>query len=300
MKKIVLVTLLLTGYLSVTAQKNIHPQEPIHVHYKTLGELSAKPSPEFAWMDTISYPPKEFGSSLTFVLVKPYYLSDSQVKSLTTSVKPPANSSEQTRKELEYLLSLQASRTPKQIERVKFLANIGFWPQTHLIPTHPNYQQNLKDLFFEGNTIMGDWCNAQNFPAIAKVLAGAMQDMRVMEFTIKYTYFRPRPYHLEKKLESLDRIGSPSFASGHTLWAFIQAYIWSEIIPEKRNEFIALAEEIRQSRELMGIHYPSDNEAARQITYQMLIQYMKNPDFINDFGLAKKEWVNQSKKYFTK
>ncbi len=52
-----------------------------------------------------------------------------------------------------------------------------------------------------------------------------MQDMRIMEFTIKYKLLRPRPYHLEPKLQPLVKINSPSFASGHTLWAFVHAFL---------------------------------------------------------------------------
>jgi acid phosphatase (class A) len=37
----------------------------------------------------------------------------------------------------------------------------------------------------------------------------------------------------------------------------------SEIIPEKRDAFLKIAEEVRLPRELMGKHYPSDNEASR-------------------------------------
>ncbi len=118
-----------------------------------------------------------------------------------------------------------------------------------------------------------------------------MRDMRVMEFTIKYHVIRPRPYHLEAELKPLTRIGSPSFASGHTLWAFIQAYTWSELLPQHRAEFLKLAEEIRRSREIMGIHYPSDNEVARQVTHRMLTYYFQNPAFQRDLEAAKAEWT---------
>lgn len=295
MKNLFLIALLV--FCQIAQAQTIHYQEPITGHYKTFRELNPNPSLNYAWMDTIKYPPKEYGSSLTYVLVKPFYLSEQQVKLLTKSVRPPANSSEQTRVELEHLLRLQAERTPEQIARVRLLANIGYWPSINLLSSHPDYKENLDNLFFEGKEINGQWCNAQNFPAIAKVLQGAMQDMRVMEFSIKYTYFRPRPYHLEKSLQPLDRIGSPSFASGHTLWAFLHAYLWSEIIPEKRTAFLKLADEIRLSREIMGIHYPSDNEEARLITHRMLTFYAKKPDFVKALKQAKAEWKESYKLY---
>lgn len=295
MKKLNLLVVLLLLYVSAFAQK--HKLADVSDHYKTLQQISSAPNSSRAWMDTINYPPAEYGSSIVYLLVKPHYLTDSQVKSLSESVKFPANSSDQVRKELDYMLDLQSKRTPEQVKRVEFLGNIGYWPSVNLIPTHLSYEQNLKDLFFEGRELMGEQVNSKNFPKVSKLLQGVMQDMRVMEFTIKYKLYRPRPYHLESKLEPLTKINSPSFASGHTLWAFIQAFTWSEVAPEKQKDFIALAEEIRRSREIMGIHYPSDNEASRQLAHKMLQYYFRNEAFQNDFREAAAEWKSLSPKY---
>jgi acid phosphatase (class A) len=266
-------------------------------HYKEFQALSATPSSQRAWMDTIKYPPNEYGSSIVYLLVKPYYLSETQVRVLSESVKFPANSSDQVRKELDYLLDLQDKRNPEQIKRVEFLGNIGYWPPINLLPSHLSYEQNLMDLFFEGRELMGENINAKSFPKVSKLMQGVMQDMRIMEFTIKYKLMRPRPYHLESKLQPLARIGSPSFCSGHTLWAFIQAFTWREIVPEKAKDFVALAEEIRRSREIMGIHYPSDNEASRLVAFKMLQYYLQNENFKKDLKDAVTEWKSVSPKH---
>jgi acid phosphatase (class A) len=283
--------------VSVTAFSQKNKLAAVSDHYKTLQQFSSASNSARAWMDTINYPPAEYGNSIVYLLVKPHYLTDNQVKTLSESVKFPANSSDQVRKELEYLTDLQEKRTPDQVARVTFLGNIGYWPSINLIPTHQSYEQNLKDLFFEARELMGENINAKNFPKVSKLLQGVMQDMRVMEFTIKYKLYRPRPYHLEPTLQPLMKINSPAFASGHTLWAFIQAFTWSEIVPEKQKEFIALAEEIRRSREIMGIHFPSDNEASRQVAYKMIQHYFKNETFVRDYNDAVAEWKSLSPKY---
>jgi acid phosphatase (class A) len=282
--------LLLALLLATSAFGQQQKLEPVSDHYKTLQQFSGEPNQTRTWMDTIKYPPAEYSGSITFLLVKPYYLSDAQVKALSESVKFPASSSDQTRKELDYMLELQSKRIPEQVKRVTFLGDIGYWPQINQVPTHLSYKQNLKDLFFEAREVIGENITAEKFPKVAKLLQGVMQDVRIMEFTIKYKLLRPRPYHLEPKLEPLTKINSPSFASGHTLWAFIQAFTWREVIPEKSNAFIALAEEIRRSREIMGIHFPSDNEASRQVAYKMLQYYFKNETFLKDLRDAKAEW----------
>jgi acid phosphatase (class A) len=100
-------------------------------HYKSLQEFSNQTNSSRAWMDTISFPPGEYGNSVVYLLVKPYYLTDNEVKSISESIKFPANSSDQTRKELDYLLDLQSKRTPEQSKRVEFLGNIGYWPSVN-------------------------------------------------------------------------------------------------------------------------------------------------------------------------
>ena len=114
--------------------------------------------------------------------------------------------------------------------------------------------------------------------------------LRIMEFSVEYQNLRARPYHLESKLQPLTVMGSPAFANGHTQWAYLQAFLWSELLPVKRQQFLDLAEEIRQYREMMGIHYPSDNEASRNLAHKMLELMMHNSVFQQDFKAAAAEW----------
>ena len=270
---------------------SIHPIEDIQNHYKDLGELNASPRTEYAGMDTIAYPPELYTRyTLLFTYADPHYLTNSQVDFLANSVQYPANSSEQTRAELDFLLELQAQRTDSQAQVVLDIASIGYWPDVNLLPSNPEYQQNLDELFYEGQRILGSDCTAENYPLTAKLLQGVMLDMRLMEFAVKYRLLRARPYQLDTRITPLREIKSPSFASGHTLWAYIQAYTWGELLPEKRTEFVDLAYEIAFSRELMGVHYPSDEEAGRQLAHRMLWLMWHTEAFQKDFAAAKAEW----------
>ena len=145
-------------------------------------------------------------------------------------------------------------------------------------------------LFFECQEVINENCTAKNYPHTAHLLKGIMNDMRLMEFAIKYQLLRARPYELDKRLEPLQIMGSPSFASGHTLWAYLQAFTFSELIPEKRSDFLAIAYELGLSREIMAVHYPSDEEAARQMAHRMLWLMWHTEKFQNDFQKAKTEW----------
>ena len=61
-------------------------------------------------------------------------------------------------------------------------------------------------------------------------------------------------------------------------------------MPEKRDEYIALAYEIGLSREIMGVHFPSDDEVARQIAHKMLMLMWHTNKFQKAFKDAKNEW----------
>ena len=283
--------IVLFGYCMSMAQ-NIHPLESSKNHYKLFQSLDSAPNSERAHLDKIVFPASSYNSgSLIYTIAKPEYLNEVQVEQLKSFVKFPANSSDQTKAELDFLRAWEVRRTIAQEQRaVEVLAPIGYWPHISLLKNHLRYHKNMEHLFYEGRTVMGDQCNATNYPDTGKLLEGVTKDMRIIEFTVKYHLLRPRPYHLDTNLNPLAQMSTPSFASGHTLWAYIQAFVWSELIPEKRSQFLDIAYEIGESREIMGIHYPSDEEAARLLAHKMLELMSDNKTFRLDLDKAKKEW----------
>ena len=285
MKHLTLLALLMLS-ASIMAQ-DIHPLENVKAHYKSLQEIDAATNASRADLDEISYPMESGASGQQFVGIPPSYLSGKNVKALKELVKFPANSSDQTRAELDHLIEWQNKRTTSQRKRAMEIARIGYWPP---LTKGGMDQDGMEDLLWEYTSVMKSKLNTNEYPATTRLLAGVTRDARIMEFTIKYHLKRPRPYHLESRLEPMGRVSNPSFASGHTLWAYIQAFTWSELIPAKRDEFLALAFEVGESREIMGIHYPSDEEAARIIAHEMLSLMSKNEQFKKDLESARNEW----------
>ncbi len=272
--------------------QHIYPLEETSGHYQELQKLSPEPNEKRAHLDEIKYPSDRYNSgSLVYLLVPPYYLTTAQIHELKLTVSPPANSSDQTKAELDFLLKWQKERSPEQVRRsVDELAPIGFWPHIDVIETHSRYHTNLDHLFFEGKHVLGPDCTPANYPMTKKLLAGVVHDMRIMEFTVKYHFLRARPYQLSETLAPLAQMQTPSFASGHTLWAYIQAFTWSELVPSKRKEFLEIAYEVGASREIMGIHYPSDEEASRVLAHRMLNVMFENTEFKKDLLAAQREW----------
>ena len=264
----------------ITPKTELPPLASVQHHYQMFDSLSAAPNDAEKETDAIRFPNKKY--QLLIRLFNPAYLTRKQLNDLTAEIQPPANSSEQTKAELAFLLDLQNKRTPEQEKTALDWNNIVYVP----IPT----MKGNDDLFFEGQYIMGENCTAENYPATKVLLKNIMKEQRIMEFTAKNHFLRARPRQLSKELEPLVKMNNSSFASGHTLWAYLQAYVWAELIPEKRTDFLELAYKIGFSRELMGVHYPSDEEAARQLSYKMLELMWKTEKFQKHLEEAQAEW----------
>ena len=264
----------------VTPKHELPPLASPQEHYKTLGQLSKRPMELQTEIDEIRFPKKKY--QLLIRLFQPAYLTRKQIKELMLNLQPPANSSEQTKRELVFLLNLQNKRTKEQEKLALEWNKIVYVPIAGM--------KKDKDLFFEGQYIMGETCTGKNYPATKKLFKNIMKEMRIMEFTAKNHFLRARPRQLSTELKPLVQMNTSSFASGHTLWAYLQAYIWAALIPEKRQEFLNLAYEIGFSREILGVHYPSDEEAARNLSYQMLELMWKTESFQEHLAKAKAEW----------
>lgn len=280
----------------ISSQQTYHQKEagPARVHYKALSELSNKPNSSYAWMDTIKYPPKEVATStLAATMLRTVYLIE-DVPSLLDISKAPANSSDQTRKELEFLLDLQKIRTDTDIERFRKLAGI-FHNPSNFNPLDPDYDRNFSSLFHIGSPL-GSWYTYKNLPLTAKLMSNVYRDAMYYLFKLKVALNRPRPYHLEPKLAALEKPLHQSYPSGHSSASYVNAYIMMEIAPELSEEFLKLAAEMAISREYLGCHYPSDSEMGRLWARKFVNELFNKEKFRTDFEVAKNEILEYRKK----
>lgn len=221
-----------------------------------------------------------------------YLIED--VPDLLAIQNPPANSSDQTRKELEFLLQLQEKRSEDDIKRYKTLAGIYHSPN-NFNPLDADYDQNFSSLFHIGKSL-GDWYTYKNLPLTAKMMANVYRDAMYYVFKMKVDINRPRPYHLEPKLNALEKPLHQSYPSGHSSGSYANAYVMMEIAPELSNEFLKAAEEMAISREYLGCHYPSDSEMGRLWARKFVNELFKKDKFRTDFEIAKKEILEYRKK----
>ena len=177
---------------------------------------------------------------------------------------PPQNDSETTKKELIYLSGLTKNVSNSQLDLIK------------LVDEEPNalFHKTLKDLNIE-------------FPK--DIFKKSWSLIRPVIMNLKQIHNRPRPYQLadkyglEIKVRDSKTAQTPAYPSGHTSYAALSAYILAAKYPQFSEHFFDKIQMAGMARMLMGVHYPSDNEASMIITGALWedIRYKLFPELPN-------------------
>jgi acid phosphatase (class A) len=242
---------------------------PIRGHYKIFGALSAQPASDHEPVDKLKFP-FDLSFANKVLSEKPHYLQNVSVDDFRLP-GPPANSSAQTRAELDYLLALQHSRTPEDVRSSLYMSNV-FLTSGEI-----------------GRTI-GYWTDAVKLPLTDSLFANLTQDADYFLWSIKFKYERVRPYVLDARIRDLEESFASSYPGGHVSFAYIYAYIYQQLAPEFTDFFTSNAIAMAHAREIIGVHYPSDSEAARLFARQLVNMLFRNKKFQEDFRKVKMEW----------
>jgi acid phosphatase (class A) len=320
MKKSILLFLFIATGSVLFAQKNI---PPAWGHYKILERYSAEPAPGKEAFDTLKFvlAPTETkvaaierldrGPSVSVKKKAPESKCDPaacQPGELVGNGRKraphflaidekffipdfPANSSAQTRAELDYLLALQKRRNEEDVRASLYYA--GVYYRTAIRPEDKDYAKMRRNLFHIGRSI-GPWFNADSLPATAALAAHVWKDAEYLIWKYKNYFVRIRPYKLEPALENLEETNWAAYPSGHATNSYVNAYLFSELVPEFSSFFIKDAYDMAHSREIIGVHYPSDSESGRVLAYQLIKRLMANEQFKKEFEAAKEE-INKIK-----
>jgi acid phosphatase (class A) len=199
----------------------------------------------------------------------------------------PANSSVQTRAELDYLLELQSKqRSPENVARSKALAGVFYRVSTK--PGDEDYEQMRRNLFFVGRDL-GEWFAPETLPKTADLMARVQSDATYYIWAFKYRYDRVRPYDLDTRLERLETPNFPAYPSAHSGNSWVAAYVFSELLPADSDVFERGAAEMAFSREILGVHFPSDSTSGRALARQIVDRLKTVPAFQKDAAAARAE-----------
>src|SRR5687767_3647820 len=315
MKKIILLQLLSLTVLAVPAQNTKQPPAAWG-HYKKLSAISAAPTKGMEAFDTLHFilatgetkvesiersggpsieKPKAPESKCDPAACQPgeltgngrkrtaYYLGATEKFFIPDF---PANSSQQTRAELDYLLQLQEQRSQEDVRASLFYA--GVYYRTAVQPGDNDYKKFQRNLFHIGRSI-ATWFNADSLPITAALAANVWKDAEYLIWKYKNYFIRIRPYKLEPKLQNLEETNWAAYPSGHATNSYVNAYLFSELLPEFSSFFIKDAYDMAHSREIIGVHYPSDSESGRALAWQLIKRLLSCEKFKKDFEAAKEE-----------
>jgi acid phosphatase (class A) len=247
---------------------------PVRGHYKTLGAIDPKPLTDHEAIDKLTFPYDEIFASKV-LSDKPYYLKDVSVNDFILP-NPPANSSPQTRAELNYLIGLQENRSSEDIRSSLYMSSVFLSPA-------------------DMGKLIGYWFDSVKLPLTDSLFSNVAEDANYFLWSLKFKYKRVRPYMLDSKIHDLEESKASSYPSGHVSYAYIYAYIYALLAPEFTDYFIKDAYAMAHAREIIGVHYPSDSEASRIFARQLVNKFLKNQKFISDLQKVKNEWDTKEK-----
>jgi acid phosphatase (class A) len=271
--------------LSLSVAATAAPLPPARGHYEKLGRLDPKPSAPNLPLDE-----KRFANNPESIervrKLEPEFI---RVPLEEFKLPPcPANSSKETRAEIDYLVRLQDQRTEDEAKRALYFAPFGY--STSMKQSDPEFPANQANLFYVGRSI-GTWFNAKSLPLTAALMGRMWRDASYHVWSLKFKYSRIRPWVIDPKVKNLENANWAAFPSGHSSHSFILAYLYSELAPEFSDIFLNDAHNIAHSREIIGVHYPSDSEAGRVFARQFVDRLLQNEKFKAEFARVRDEWA---------
>ena len=153
------------------------------------------------------------------------------------------------------------------------------------------FAANRDNLFFVGRGL-GAWFARPALPRTTQLLARVQHDAMIHMVDLKLHYARLRPHHLEPRLRATDeRIPHGSYPSGHSFVSHVNAEVLARLAPQRRDALVQSAREMAWSRELLGVHYPSDSEAGRLLAQDFVRLLFESAAFRKDLAAVADEWA---------
>lgn len=125
-------------------------------------------------------------------------------------------------------------------------------------------------------------------PAVKKFFKNVGKDSVAAHRFLKDVYQRERPFVRDPRIKPcLYRIKGYAYPSGHATMSRLFALILSDLVPSRRAEFIARADEAALNRLIGGVHHPTDLAAGRELADTLYKYLKKDPGFRSDLKALK-------------
>jgi acid phosphatase (class A) len=182
---------------------------------------------------------------------------------------PPAEGSAETKKEIDFILQKQATRTPGEVARIKQEVGLSVW-------------------LFEN--VLGSWFTKKNLPATAALFSRVDATEHPLIDSGKSLWNRPRPPKQDPRVHPpIDLPWNASYPSGHSTVGNLDAMILVELAPDLKPLILARGQQIGEDRIAAGVHFPSDVAAGQKLASEIFKRLMANPEFQAALNNAKAE-----------
>ena len=126
-------------------------------------------------------------------------------------------------------------------------------------------------------------------PELKRFFEDLWYDLDTAVQHMKARYHRPRPFiaYPDQAKPCIKKSSGYSYPSGHSSYSRAFANVLSDIIPERKAEFSAKADEIAQDRVIGGVHFPTDIAAGKVFGDLYHAELLKSEKYLNDVEKMK-------------
>jgi acid phosphatase (class A) len=197
-----------------------------------------------------------------------YYISPSSVDLVHILAPPPTPDSASGKADLKAVLDAQRSWTPAMVAGAEADAQLSV---------------------FRFADVIGPGFKPQALPFTTKFFARVSSDEGQVVRVAKAYFHRPRPFLADPGIKPLERPANASYPSGHATFAYVDAIILADMLPEKAAAIFERAEVFAHNRVIEGVHYPTDLEAGRISGSVIDNVFLHNERFMADYEKARLE-----------
>ena len=164
---------------------------------------------------------------------------------------PPENDSEETKKELDYLDSIDIDK---------------------------RFVQEKDDI--EGNFFK--FLDSKNITYDKDLIEKIKKDSVDVVQSLKKHFKRPRPFKIDDKFKdpSMKSTRGYSYPSGHSTQSNLLCLVLSKFYPKYEKDFKKIVKDIVYSRQMAKAHYPSDIKMGKKLAKSMF-EYLIDKDLIH-------------------
>jgi acid phosphatase (class A) len=200
-----------------------------------------------------------------------HYLTSSDVEPGLILPQPFAPGSEGEKAELVELHRVVASASPARLAQAK-------WDDEHEDPA-----------LFDG--VLG--VKLEAMPATWALLKEVQEEGEAAADVSKTYFNRARPWSADPTLPNCDagKKANPrrSYPSGHSTLSYSVGYVLAHLAPEKAGIILSRAADYAMSRQICGVHYPSDTEASHVLATVIGVKLLASPAFLARMAAARSE-----------